>query len=199
MFYSSENEFQLEFGLKNLHDSQAVHVDFTSNSSLNPCNKTINPKSEVKLIAILSKFNFEALESNENISELCFSKILNNRLKFNVLYEKKTAAVNIDFNLKNISLLKYKNILFQMPINILWIEKTFRNSQVFNIHFGFKLKKFSVKYQEFSFELCKKIRYCLMQNNYKKTFKVYYITALIAINFLKNFRTCQTMCCIWKI
>jgi hypothetical protein len=164
--------------LKNLHDTKTVVCEFTNNSDINSTQLKISPKSEAKLVTILSKFNFESIEKNENLNEIYFSNLLNQQLNSKFLYEekehhaKKTEDI-ISFNFEKFNLIKYKNCLFQMPIQVLLIEKTISSNQVFTVHFGFKLKKFSLKYQQFSFELLKKLNYCLVQNNCKKIFKVY--------------------------
>ena len=179
----------MELDLKNLHHSQSVICDYTDNSNDNSAHLKISPKAEVKLITTLSKFDFDLIETNENLNETYFSDLLNKRLKMKFLYEKAEFKAEkteyISFNFEKFNLKKFKNSLFQMPINVLLIEKSLSSNQVFNIHFGFKLKKFSVKYQQFSFELCKKLNYCLMQNNCKKIFKVSirFLMLLIQIDF----------------
>ena len=163
--------------MKNLHDTQAVICEFTNNYDINSTQLKVNPKSEAKLVTTLSKLNFDSIEKNENLTEAYFSNLLNHQLKLTFLYEKKEYRTEktydiISFNFDKFNLIKYKNCLFQMPIKVLLIEKTMSNNQVFTIHFGFKLKKFSVKYHQISFELLKKLNYCLVQNNCKKIFKV---------------------------
>lgn len=140
----------------------------------------IEPKCEIKLNLTCEKFNFNNISncSTDKLDNIYFSNLLNNHLNLKFSYEMfKQESLNeffkkIILNFDKFNLVQYKDILFQIPIELVLMQQT-DSDQFMNLHIIFKsTTNILNNASQFSVKLCDKINYCLFKNSYEKIFKV---------------------------